>query len=227
MTAPAPLSGVSLPALIHGVTTSRAAVLDQLGEAMVVAEHLDRIGDDLIGHFVARARDEGVSWSRIGERMGVSKQAAQQRFRSTPGADPLPPLEPSLGFARFTVDARNVVAVAHDRARVDGHAVVTPAHLTAAALADRGRRLGLTADDIATAVAPALAAVPSAADARELVPYDDAAQTALARAFTEAIDRDAPFVDVPHLLLALLHTEDDAGPLHRVGVTADALEAQA
>lgn len=224
MTAPAPLSGLSLPVLIHGVTSSRAAVLDQLGEAMIVAEHLERIGDDLIGHFVARARDDGVSWSRIGERMGVSKQAAQQRFRSTPDADPLPPLESSQGFARFTVDARNVVALAHDRARADGRAVVTPAHVAAAVLADHGSRLGLIAEDIATAVAPALAAVPPADDARELVPYDGAAQAALSRAFTEAIDRAAPFVDVAHLLLALLHTEDDGGPLHTLGVTADAIE---
>ena len=39
--------------------------------------------DDLERAVVARARDEGVTWTQIGATYGMSKQAAQQRFRPT------------------------------------------------------------------------------------------------------------------------------------------------
>jgi hypothetical protein len=225
VTAPAPLTGISLPILITGVTTARADVLDQLGEAMVVAEHLDRVGDDLIGHFVAQARNRGISWSRIGERMGVSKQAAQQRFRPGPDADPLPPLDASQGFARFTVAARNVLGAAHEAARAGGRAVVTPADLAGAALVHSGDRLGIAAPDVERALAPILAAIPLAEQSLELLPYDDRAQAVLVESFAQAVRLDAPFVDVPHLLLAVLATEGDDGPLHQLGVTVTAVGA--
>lgn len=40
--------------------------------------------DQSIGHLrmiVGQARAEGVSWKSIGDRLGVSRQAAQQRFK--------------------------------------------------------------------------------------------------------------------------------------------------
>jgi hypothetical protein len=228
MTAPAPLTGVNLPTLITGVTTARADVLDQLGEAMVVAQHLDRLGDDLIGHFVALAREQGCTWSRIGERMGVSKQAAQQRFRAAPSDAPLPPLDPAQGFARFTVAARNALGAAHDAARAGGRGSVTPAELTAAALAAARTADGdalAPAAEVHRALAPRLAAVSPAAEPLELVPYDEPARSVLVAAFTEAVRRGADFVDLPHLLLALLETEESDGPLHQLGLPAAVLRA--
>ena len=47
---------------------------------MVAGEELASRGDELIGRFVAEARDAGCSWTEIGARLGVSKQAARQRF---------------------------------------------------------------------------------------------------------------------------------------------------
>jgi ATP-dependent Clp protease ATP-binding subunit ClpA len=42
-------------------------------------------GDELVEHFVRLAREAGHSWTEIGKRLGVSKQAARERFedRST------------------------------------------------------------------------------------------------------------------------------------------------
>ncbi len=37
--------------------------------------------DDLQNELVQTARDEGASWAAIGEALGVSTQAAHQRFR--------------------------------------------------------------------------------------------------------------------------------------------------
>jgi hypothetical protein len=51
-----------------------------LETAFVVAGEASGAADDLIGHYVGAARSAGVSWTLIGERLGVSKQAARQRF---------------------------------------------------------------------------------------------------------------------------------------------------
>ncbi len=45
-------------------------------------------GDRLLRDSVAGARRAGHSWDAIGNVLGVSRQAAQQRFRSAPGAEP-------------------------------------------------------------------------------------------------------------------------------------------
>ncbi len=54
--------------------------LDQLSEAVFVAAHWFRLADRLLDHFVNQARRAGVSWAEIGVCLGVSRQAAQQRF---------------------------------------------------------------------------------------------------------------------------------------------------
>ena len=50
-----------------------------LGTAIVVAGG-GGAADDLIEHYVGAARAANVSWTLIGERLGVSKQAARQKF---------------------------------------------------------------------------------------------------------------------------------------------------
>jgi len=56
------------------------APLDRVEAALTVSEDLASCADELIGQFVAEARQAGCSWTEIGQRMGVSKQAARQRF---------------------------------------------------------------------------------------------------------------------------------------------------
>src|ERR1700678_3409265 len=80
--------------------------LSHVSDAVTVATRLDEQSDALIGHFVDQARHSGASWSMIGASMGVSQQAAQQRFVTA--------LCPDGGemFSRFTQRARNVLAAA-------------------------------------------------------------------------------------------------------------------
>src|SRR2546423_13970534 len=78
--------------------------LAKVGEAQRRARALNDVGDQLVDHYVAQARAGGASWSQIGDALGVSKQAAQQRRA---GAQ----------FDRFTLRARNVVVRAQERAR--------------------------------------------------------------------------------------------------------------
>lgn len=58
--------------------------LDRVEAALLMGEELASGADDLIGHFVTEARGAGCSWTQIGARIGVSKQAARQRFTPQP-----------------------------------------------------------------------------------------------------------------------------------------------
>jgi len=66
------LAETGVPADASSVET----VLAAMGVVSAVAERLDWALLSLVGE----ARAEGTSWTRIGNALGVSKQAAQQRF---------------------------------------------------------------------------------------------------------------------------------------------------
>jgi len=76
---------LSLPGLVEEVgRRAGGSPLDRVEAALAISEELASGADELIGHFVAQARQAGCSWTQIGERMGVSKQAARQRFTALP-----------------------------------------------------------------------------------------------------------------------------------------------
>jgi hypothetical protein len=183
---PTQLTGVSLDRLVAVLESAHADVRDRIPDAMLMAEHLDQTGEDLIEHVVATARAQGVSWSQIGARMGVSKQAAQQRLAKTTQVE-LEPLSPEQGFTRFTVEGRNLLMAAHEAARSRREAFVTTA------------RLAVTAG-----IASAESHLPTPdTEVKDLVPYDEGAQRVLSRAFAVAIDQGADMVDVQHVREAL------------------------
>src|SRR5688572_8885314 len=104
--------------------------LDQLSDAVLVADSLGEVADHLIGHFVDQARRSGASWTEIGRSMGVTKQAAQKRFV------PKPDMDPNEGFSRFTPRARNVIVAAQNEARTAGNENIGTPHLVLGLLAD-------------------------------------------------------------------------------------------
>src|SRR2546430_12566821 len=85
-------------------TLPDADALTKVGEAQRRARALNDVGDQLVDHYVAQARAKGASWSQIGDALGVSKQAAQQRRSGNQ-------------FERFTGRARNLDEVAEGHAR--------------------------------------------------------------------------------------------------------------
>src|ERR1700745_4103550 len=111
---------VRLDDLIDAITKVHSDVLEQLSDAVLAAEHLDKLADHLIGHFVDQARRSGASWTEIGRSMGVTKQAAQKRFVPK---DPGGPLDPGPGerFSRFSPRARNAVIAAQNEAHAAGN----------------------------------------------------------------------------------------------------------
>src|SRR6476646_1638790 len=130
------MTKVRLDDLIDGIRTAHPdQPLDQLTSAVLTAQHFEDIADHLIGHFVDRARHSGASWSEIGESLGVTKQAAQQRF--TPKAR-------QEMFSRFTDKARTVLVRSMELTRATNHSEIEPAHI-ALALADVPDSLALHA----------------------------------------------------------------------------------
>jgi hypothetical protein len=52
----------------------------QLAAAVTISGELRALADELLDRYVSAARQQQRSWSDIGVALGVSKQAAQQRF---------------------------------------------------------------------------------------------------------------------------------------------------
>jgi hypothetical protein len=208
---------VRLDDLITAVTNAHPDVLDRLSGAVVLADHLGEVADHLIGHFVDQARRSGASWSEIGRSMGVTKQAAQQRF--VPKASP----DPSEGFSRFDERARQVVVGAQEQARSAGNDSIGLAHLLLALVADESSPAtgaiaaqGLDLDTVrrtATATLP-----PPAAAVPSLIPFDPAARKALEVTFRVAMRLGDDTIGAGHVLLALLEVEDGTGVLAGLGL---------
>ncbi|CAN5210169.1 Clp protease N-terminal domain-containing protein [soil metagenome] len=215
-------ASVSLDTLIHTIKNVHNDALDQLTDAVLTAEHLDEVADHLIGHFVDQARRSGASWTEIGKRMGVTKQAAQKRF--VPRGETI---DPSEGFARFTPRARAAVVAAQDVARDARHGEIGPEHLIAGLLADDDslaiRLLRAQVVDPGTLRA-AIELPPGAGEVLHLVPFNASAKKALELTFREALRLGHNYVGTEHLLLALLESEDGDGPLHRAGLTKQRAE---
>jgi Clp amino terminal domain, pathogenicity island component len=215
---------VRLDDLINAIKKVHTDELDQLADAVLAADHLGDLADHLIGHFVDQARRSGASWTEIGKSMGVSKQAAQKRFVPKPETAVL---DPDAGFARFTPRARNLVVLAQNNANAAGNAEIQPEHLLLALLEDADSlgcllltRGGVDIDALREAVA-----LPERVDEPpSLVPFSGQARKVLELTFREALRLGHNYIGTEHILLALLESEADDGPLHRGGVDKRAVE---
>ncbi len=216
---------VRLDDLIDGIKHARPNVLDQLSDAVVVADHLADVADHLIGHFVDQARRSGASWTEIGQAMGVSKQAAQKRFVAKGESAKL---DPNQGFGRFTPRARNIIMATMAEAKAAGNAEIRPEHLVLGLLSEPE---GLAARAIVAQNVPLEAVrqavvLPARVDnVPELVPYDGNARKVLELTYREALRLGHNYVGTEHVLLALLELEDGDGPLSGLGITKEASEA--
>ncbi|WP_329542352.1 Clp protease N-terminal domain-containing protein [Streptomyces sp. NBC_01358] len=214
---------VRLDDLIAAIKKVHPDALDQLQDAVIAADHLGDVADHLIGHFVDQARRSGASWTEIGKSMGVTRQAAQKRFvAKDPGG--LSELDPSQGFSRFTVRAKNVVMAAQNEAHAAGNAEIGTEHIVLGLLSEPEALAGafIKAQGIAldTVRQAAEQALPAAAEGEvpELIPYNADARKALELTFREALRMGHNYIGTEHILLALLEHEDGAGLLTGLGI---------
>jgi hypothetical protein len=220
---------VRLDDLIEAIKNVHSDALDQLSDAVIAADHLGEVADHLIGHFVDQARRSGASWTEIGRSMGVSKQAAQKRF--VPKApNESSDLDPSQGFSRFTLRARNVVMVAQNEARATGHDEIRPEHLVLGLLSEpdapAAKSIVAQGVPLETVRHTATSTLPPPADqVPVLIPYGPPARKALELTFRQALRMGHNYVGTEHILLALLELEDGTGLLAGLGVDKATTEA--
>ncbi len=109
---------INLADLIAGLDEelADAGELARVSEAQLRARTLSDIGDQLVGHYVEKAKRAGASWTEVGDAIGVSKQAAQQRH--TPAA-----------FERFTDLNRHSIVLAQEAARMHKHDFIGTEHI--------------------------------------------------------------------------------------------------
>jgi ATP-dependent Clp protease ATP-binding subunit ClpA len=247
-------SPVSLDTLITFVKVQRpdGNALDNLADAVAVGEHLGEQADSLIGHFVDQARRSGASWSQIGASMGVTKQAAQQRFvpRGAPATGPWVPGD----FSRFTQRARAVLTAAEDHARAADSAVIGSDHLALGLFAEPEglaakaiAALGVTEQQVRAALgtpaqagpteagpaeagaagAGAGAATGQAAGEPSRIPLGPGATASLRGALRWALQMGHNYIGTEHILMGLLDENDaTATALASLGLAKPAVKRE-
>ncbi|HWG64121.1 MAG TPA: Clp protease N-terminal domain-containing protein [Streptosporangiaceae bacterium] len=195
--------------------------LVRLTDAVLAAQKLDDIEDQLIGHFVDQARHSGVSWRAIGEAMGVSKQAAQQRFGPIPGLDLA-----DQPLNRFTPRARNAIVAARREATAMSQSEVGTEHLLLGLLSEPD---GLAARAIVAQNVSAqqirdrakAGPEPDRAAPAERIRLSLDAQTAVELGLSTALSLGHNYMGTEHLLLGILADGKSTGAkiLAALGVT--------
>jgi ATP-dependent Clp protease ATP-binding subunit ClpA len=205
-------------------TSSRQPVLDRLSAALQASERLTLVGDQVVDHFVQQARAAGASWAEIGQRMGVSKQAAQKRYVA-------PRTDPSVEAADEAVPTmRRVVDLATQEARALGHPYVGTEHLLLAALRanDPVTASVLAAVDIDEARALIAGTVPPTEVGTDPLPLTPRSRKALEWALAAARDRGEDAADVSDVVLGVVEERKGLGArlLDRLAGGLDDLRAR-
>src|SRR5215203_375307 len=117
----------SFEEFVAHIEQSTDSPLQRLDEAIALGEALAVKADRVTDHFVGQARASGESWTSIGDRLGVSKQAARKRF-----ADRVQ----SAFASQFRPRLRACLDQAQRKAQADGSTEVETNHLLAGLLAE-------------------------------------------------------------------------------------------
>jgi ATP-dependent Clp protease ATP-binding subunit ClpA len=118
---------VSVEELVARIEQSTDSPLQRLDQAIALGEELAVEADRVTDHFVRQARESGESWTSIGDRLGVSKQAARMRFAERVQPNFAPQWRPRL---------RACLDQAQREAQLDGSTEVGTHHLLAGLLAE-------------------------------------------------------------------------------------------
>ena len=203
--------------------------LQRLDDALETAATVSGLTEHLVGHFVDEARRSGTTWAKVGQHLGVSRQAVQKRYAAPeidrggkhPGV-----LRPdgARGEAHHRDRSRKQARHRHAN-RIDTEHLLLglcgePDATGALALA----RCDAPPETITAAINGRIG-LPSAEKETEKLPFSPAGQRVLQHALREALRLDHDYVGTGHLALGCLTvTEGTASEvLVNLGVTYDAL----
>ena len=220
-----PLLTLSLQDVIERVEAeAQDQPLRRLQTASALVGELAQIGDAVLGYFVDQARHAGHSWSEIGDALGVSKQAAQQRQT----------VRMSLGlnnptFERLTYRARGVLDAAEPIARSWGHGYIGTEHLLLAlyqqaegVAAQILVECALPADKAEAAVLSRTERRPAAPEGK--LPFTPKAIAVFNGALASAVEMGHDYIGTEHLLLGLARGNGIAADvLAGFGLTGESL----
>ncbi len=230
-----------LPALIADLDarTADRGDLDRLEAAEEIADELTALGARLVGYYVEQARTRGNSWTDIGGHLGISRQAAQQRYTPARFQLTLGDLISTGALSRLTDRTRTTLVRAEEHAKRLGGATVEPRHVLLAMLDDgdtlavqalarldvdvAGLRATLDTADAVDApnnavgsrdtaphvAAPHVAAPHFAAPHATAPPLGTPARRLLEAALAQALKLNHNYIGTEHLLLALASVHTD------------------
>jgi ATP-dependent Clp protease ATP-binding subunit ClpA len=182
------------------------------------SQTLTDLGDQLVDHYVSKAKQRGASWTEIGDASGVSKQAAQQRRASTP-------------FDRFTDLNRHSIVLAQEAARTHKHDLIGTEHILLGLL---GEPQGL-AYEVLTATTTSEQSVRDAIEevmprartkvSRGHIAFGSDSKEAIEQARHASEDLGYDWVGTEHMLLGLIRAEGSpaAQILRSLGFTSEGL----
>jgi hypothetical protein len=195
-----------------------ASNLARISEAHLWAQTLSDLGDQLVGHYVGQAKQAGALWSEIGDAIGVSKQAAQQRHTPAP-------------FERFTNLNRHSIVLAQEAARTHKHDFIGTEHILLGLLGEpRGLAYEVLMaktgseqsirDAIEEAMPPAGKKAP-----RGHIAFRPESKDAIDQALRASADLGHDWVGTEHSLLGLIRAEESTAAqiLRSLGFTPDEL----
>ncbi|MEU9021502.1 Clp protease N-terminal domain-containing protein [Actinomadura sp. NPDC048394] len=181
---------------------------------------------EIVGFFVDEARSEGLTWTDIGTRLGVSRQAVQKRFI---------PTETTRGefWGRATPALRETAERAHLAAQArrktylgTGHLLLglvgSPEDKACLALA----RCGAAPDTVRAAIDGQIG-VPRGEPLPDETPMTALALRCLQHALRESLRTNSPAINNTHLALAVLTVSEGIAhhTLTNLGVNYEALRA--
>lgn len=213
--------------LVEQRAGAAAGPLERLGRAVELSQEMAAVTDLMVDHFVQAARAAGHSWSEVGQILGVTKQAAQQRYvHGRAGA-----VQARVGFGRyweqimkvaeftlgepgmkrFTADARRAVVRAREIAQEMGHSKLGTEHLLLGVLSDPSWlpgamvvKAGVTPAAVRRKVERALGVGSVPIPDGTPVPFTPRARTVLTLAMKEALALQHHYIEPHHVLLALI-----------------------
>ena len=157
--------------------------------------------DAMVDHYVARGRAAGLSWTVIGERLGVSKQAARQRFSPRLDVSGGPATEPAVLAPRLAACLAVAQAAADQDDSVPGTQHLLLGLLHAGVAANILDRIGVTRERVREASARLFEPAGGDDGVRAVGDGDAEATVASARRF--AANRGQNLAGTEHLLFLL------------------------
>ncbi|MEU6718901.1 Clp protease N-terminal domain-containing protein [Nonomuraea sp. NPDC046802] len=193
--------------------------LTRLTAAEGVLADLQGVGDRLLGYLVELARAEGCSWSDIGDRLGISRQAAQQRYGRRWSSLTVGDLATAGAFERYTGRAKTALERAEEHARRLRQPAIGAGHVLLAILDDPDtlavKAISAQGVDPARLRASLEERLPTGSETPAAVAVGTDARRGLSAALAETAELRHNYIGTEHMLLGLLRD--------RSGVVGDVL----